>query len=136
MSLRRRTNATLSSYIGPIFPLSIDRLATKLSRCPLDRRWIDRAASHINGFAGTDNEVTSDGYIWFCSVRFARHASSITILIPQEGTTADRSPAVYIWGATEDMAEAIVIEFIEAISLQSDLDEIEAGSDTFVLALN
>ena len=135
MSLHRHINATLSSYIGPIFPLSIDRLAFELSRCPLNQDWINRAASPIDGFAGTDSEMTSDGYHWLCSVRFNRHASSITILLPQSLAT-DRSPAVYIWGATDDMAEALVIEFIEAISLQCDLDEIEAGSDTFVLALN
>ena len=68
MSLHRRTNATLSGYIGPIFPLSIDRFAIQYNRRPLDRHWIDRAAANIDGFAGTHRAVTSDGYIWLLSL--------------------------------------------------------------------
>jgi len=126
MSMQRH-QASLPGHNGPYFPETLDRLVRVLEECQPNGQVLELAAQTVDGFLGTEFTTTSDGYSWFAGLRFTvskphssgqpKEAGQIVILIPwsqdyarQDGTSADRSIAVY---ATNDDLTAAAATLVQ-----------------------
>lgn len=115
MSNTQHLDATLPGYMGPFFPDSILELGKQFGRPSAAMRGtiLRMVARRLGGDTSRDHSVTSDDYSWFWGVEF--NNAAIVILIPwaqdwdmYDGTQTDRSCALYVRSAREDLGEGII----------------------------
>ena len=122
MSNEKHAQAILEGYEGPFFPPSVDDLREQLDQAESFNAYRLRTIfDNLEGFAGTGQPYTSDGYFWFCSLGFVKKRGLVIVLIPwsqdwdkRDGTMSDRSIAVHLLGTDEADAEEIVQRLVVA----------------------
>jgi hypothetical protein len=131
VSREQRLDALLEGWGEPAFPtemLELDRALAAAGRrvaYGLSGGFLNGCAGPIRGFVqGLSFPQTSDGYCWFWGLEWALPAGRVRLLIPmrvdkgrQDGSSSDRSPALYTQGVENiDSAIALIRQFIENIN--------------------
>ena len=107
MSLQQWQGAQLAGHIGPIYPPSIGTVAsgfTAKSTIGLSAGELDQVASGCPGYESSfAYPMTTDGNVWYRSVRFRVQGGAVVVLIPMANDTSmredsrlDRMPAAYM----------------------------------------
>jgi len=124
VSKAKVVGAHLEGFGAPLFPPTIDLLNTTLAKGHgLNGFVLEDAGRVVEGFVGKDRPTTTDGYTWFWALTFVRGEGTIVVCFPwaqdwdkQDASQADRSVAVYSFGADERDVAPLVADLVKALA--------------------
>lgn len=128
MSMRRTPAAKQAGWEGPFYQDAIKRLVEAKEGCALqlDGVILSQVGSRVKGFVSRERlPRAADGYVWFwCLVfRAGFFGKRVLVAIPwaqdwdqQDGTTFERSPAIYLKGrVTGAKVDAVVTSLAKQV---------------------
>lgn len=115
------SDARLDGWEGPMFPDCVELMAELGGPKDFTAVWLNQVCQDIEGFQSHQMIETSDHYRWYWSGEFKCGGGEVIIAIPWEqdfshrADPADRAPAVYAHGVSEEMADEVVRRVISAV---------------------
>ena len=112
-----------SGLDGPFFPSSLDELNHTYARVAVNGFHLTAIARLLSGCPMTSAPVSHDGYAWFWAASFSKIGSSVLVAFPWaqdeqylDGTTSDRSIAIYMQGLNGDWVDCLITDLVRAIA--------------------
>lgn len=125
---RKRISTSLEGWKGPFFPdHAIEELNTLFDKTRIGAELLEKASLTIQRSIKKDVNVvtTSDRYEWFIALYFKAGTGEVVILFPwkndtekEDGTSLDRSIAIYAKGQALNIEITEITQIIEAIQLR------------------